>query len=103
VPPVYTYIYLYTHINPDPFRLEYATCHHLPPLTSDKVTAPKAMSAADCIAKLGDKKTAFEGLQAFESLFTAADAKARVSLYPFVPSIMEACGSKDIIQSLMGP
>jgi len=53
------------------------------------------MSAADCIAKLGDKKTALEGIQAFETLFAAADAKARISLYSFVPQVMEACGSKE--------
>ena len=53
------------------------------------------MSAADCVAKLGDKKTALEGIQAFETLFVAADAKARISMYPFVPQLMEACGSKD--------
>jgi hypothetical protein len=53
------------------------------------------MSAADCMAKLGDKKTALEGIQAFETLFVAADAKARISMYSFVPQLMEACGSKE--------
>merc|ERR1712166_1226069 len=33
-------------------------------------------AAADCIAQLADKKTALEGLTAFEALFAAADAKA---------------------------
>jgi hypothetical protein len=53
------------------------------------------MSASDCIALLGDKKTALEGLQSFEALFRAADAKAQISLYKFVPNVMEACGSKE--------
>jgi len=53
------------------------------------------MSAADCIAQLGDKKTALAGLQAFEALFVGADAKAQISLYTFVPNVMEACGSKE--------
>jgi hypothetical protein len=53
------------------------------------------MSAADCIAKLGDKKTALEGVQEFEALFAKADAKARVSLYAFVPKLVDACASKE--------
>jgi hypothetical protein len=47
------------------------------------------------MAKLGDKKTALEGLEAFEALFVAADAKARISMYSFVPQLMETCGSKE--------
>merc|ERR1719262_2161590 len=52
------------------------------------------MAAADCIAKLADKKTALEGLQEFETLFTEADAKTKVSLYSHVPQLMEACADK---------
>jgi elongation factor 3 len=50
--------------------------------------------AAECIAKLGDKKTALEGLQAFEALFAEATPKARVELYSHVPKLMDACGDK---------
>jgi len=53
------------------------------------------MSASDCIAKLADKKTALEGVQAFEAFFTAADAKERISLYSHVPKLMDACASKE--------
>jgi len=52
------------------------------------------MAAADCIAKLGNKKTALEGLQEFESLFTKANAKDQVCLYSHVPKLMDTCGDK---------
>jgi elongation factor 3 len=52
------------------------------------------MTAADCVAKLADKKAALEGVQGFEELFDKADAKARISLYSHVPKLMEACGDK---------
>ena len=50
--------------------------------------------AADLVAKIGQKATALEGVQGFESLFAAADAKARISLYSYIPNLMEACGDK---------
>jgi len=52
------------------------------------------MAPADEIAKLADKKTALEGLQAFETIFAEADAKARVSLYCHASKILEATGDK---------
>jgi len=52
------------------------------------------MAPADEIAKLADKKTALEGLQAFETIFAEADAKARVSLYCHASKILEAVGDK---------
>lgn len=52
------------------------------------------MSASDCIAKLADKKTALEGLEAFEALFASANAKSRIALYCHVPKLMEACADK---------
>jgi len=53
------------------------------------------MSASECIAKLGDKKTALEGIQAFESLFAGSEEKAKIGLYSSVPELMDACGSKE--------
>ena len=53
-----------------------------------------AMSAYECIVKLGDKKLALEGLQSFESLFSKGDAKSKVALYQYVPKLMEACADK---------
>jgi elongation factor 3 len=50
--------------------------------------------AAECVAKLGDKKAALEGLQGFETLFAEANPRARISLYTHVPKLMEACGDK---------
>jgi elongation factor 3 len=52
------------------------------------------MSAADCIQKLADKKTALEGIQGFESLFAGANEKERTLYYSHVPKLMEACGDK---------
>jgi len=52
------------------------------------------MAALDFVAKLADKKLALEGLQGFESLFTKADGKSRISLYQYVPKLMEACADK---------
>jgi len=52
------------------------------------------MSAAECIAKLADKKAALEGVQAFESLFGAANEKSKIALFEHVPKLMEACGDK---------
>jgi len=49
---------------------------------------------AECIAKLGDKKTALEGLHAFESLFASAALRARISLYAHIPKLMDACADK---------
>jgi elongation factor 3 len=50
--------------------------------------------AAECVAKLGDKKAALEGLQGFETIFAEANPRARISLYTHVPKLMEACGDK---------
>jgi elongation factor 3 len=52
------------------------------------------MAAMDCIAKLGDKKTALEGLQEMEGIFAEADAKVRINFFVHVPKLMEACGDK---------
>jgi elongation factor 3 len=50
--------------------------------------------AAECIAKLNDKKTALEGLQGLEALFAEADTKARIDFLSHTPVLMEACGDK---------
>jgi len=50
--------------------------------------------AADLVLKLADKKTALEGVQGFETLFAEANAKKRISLYPFVPKLLEVCADK---------
>jgi hypothetical protein len=51
-------------------------------------------AADECVAKLADKKAALEGVQGFAALFAEASASAKVSLYSYVPQLMEACGDK---------
>jgi len=50
--------------------------------------------AAECIAKLADKKAALEGLQSFEALFNEATSRGRIALYSHIPKLMDACGDK---------
>lgn len=52
------------------------------------------MAAADYVSKLGDKKSALEGIQGLENLFANADAKTRIGLYDLIPKVMQACGDK---------
>jgi len=50
--------------------------------------------AADLIAKLGDKKTALEGLQGLETLFGETDVKGKISLCSHLEKLMDACADK---------
>lgn len=52
------------------------------------------MAATDFVAKLGEKKTALEGLQGFEALFAGANARTRIGLYCHIPKLLEACCDK---------
>jgi len=51
-------------------------------------------SASEVIAKLGDKKTALEAVQGFESLLDGADAQGKIVLYSFIPQMMLAAADK---------
>jgi len=50
--------------------------------------------AADLISKLGDKKTALEGIEGFATLFEGADASTKVSLCAHLESLLNACADK---------